>query len=420
MMPAHYGTHSYSKTVLMFAIAAIGLLGGCTDETQPAALPPATQAPSDDPKDYVVEPKTTYDIQVTEPRFVVPSEGLPIDINPMVSNANVDIIFHGDRLFMAWRTAPYHFADESTRMLVVSSTDEGQTWDYELDLALGTDVREPRFVSFGEELQLLFFQGGTNPLTFEPQAVWQTFRQGLGDWTPETILVDGPEVPWDLKTRNGKAYLTSYEGEHYTNPTDPTIQVYFKESLDGRTWTPVDGAEFVYEGGVSEVAFEFDAQGGLWAVTRNEDGDETGFGSHVCYAAPGALADWNCSKESDPNRYDSPEMFRHGDDIYLVARRDIGGTFGPDGSIVTYSMRPKGTALYRIDQTEHRVEKLMDLPGCGDNAFPSVRRLGPHSFLMANYTSPLDEPDLSWIDGQTHPEGTQIYFLKINFIPTSP
>ena len=183
-------------------------------------------------------------------------------------------------------------------------------------------------------------------------------------------------------------------------------------------WSLVDGAPHVYEGGVSEVAFEFDTEGGLWAVTRNEDGDQTGYGSHVCYAPPNALSDWECSPESDPNRYDSPEMFRHGDEIYLLARRDIGGPFGSDGSIVTYSMRPKGSALYRINKDARHVEHVLDLPGCGDNAFPSVQRLGPHRFLVANYTNPLDEPDLSWIDGQTHPDGTQIYLLTIEFVAT--
>ena len=335
----------------------------------------------------------------------------------MASNANVDITFHDGRLFMAWRTAPYHFADEGARMFVISSSDEGATWDFEHELALGSDVREPRFLSFEGMLQLIFFQGGTDPLAFEPQAIWRTFREAQGKWSEHEILVDGPEVPWDLKVRQGRAYLTSYEGEHYTNPEDPTIQVYFKESFDGRTWTHVDDSPHVYDGGVSEVAFEFDAQGGLWAVTRNEDGDETGHGSHVCYAPPSSLAAWECSETSDPNRYDSPEMFRHGDEIYLVARRDIGGPFGRDGSLVTYSMRPKGTALYRIDQTARKVVHVQDLPGCGDNAFPSVHRLGPHAFLLANYTSPLDEPDLSWIDGQTHPEGTQIYLLELQFTP---
>jgi len=60
---------------------------------------------------------------------------------------------------------------------------------------------------------------------------------------------------------------------------------------------------------------------------------------------------------------------------------------------------------------------LMDMPGDGDTAFPSIIRIGPHKYLVANYSSPLNHPDWSWIEGQTSSEGTQIYFIEIEFIP---
>ncbi|MBL6975448.1 MAG: hypothetical protein ISR64_06945 [Deltaproteobacteria bacterium] len=111
-------------------------------------------------------------------------------------------------------------------------------------------------------------------------------------------------------------------------------------------------------------------------------------------------------------------MFRHGDDLYLVARRDVGWPFGGPGggSLVDYSFRPKRTALYRIDREARRVTHLVDLPGAGDTAFPSIRRTGAHGYLLANYTSPLDEPDITWIFGQTSDLGTLIYLLDIDFI----
>jgi len=252
---------------------------------------------------------------------------------------------------------------------------------------------------------------------------------GLGDWTELEIMIDGPVVPWDLKVRREKAWITSYAGEHYTMEAGSVIEVFFEYSDDGETWHSVDGADKVYAGGVSEAAFEFDQDGSLWVVTRNEDGDETGFGSHVCYAPPDALSAWDCGPKSDPERYDSPEMFRHGKDIYLAARKDIGGPYdqGLDELtleeqrqkyMVDYSFRPKGFALYRIDKVLRKVVHLQDLPGVGDTAFAAVRRIGLHTFLLANYTSPLHKPDVTWLEGQTAPEGTQIYLLDITFVPT--
>ena len=46
----------------------------------------------------------------------------------------------------------------------------------------------------------------------------------------------------------------------------------------------------------------------------------------------------------------------------------------------------------------------MDIPGVGDTAFPAVWRTGPHSFVMANYTSPLDEPDVTLAGGSKQPQ----------------
>ena len=227
-------------------------------------------------------------------------------------------------------------------------------------------------------------------------------------------MTEEPEIPWDMKVRNGIAYMTSYAGGHYI--ADETIKVFFKQSKDGKAWNAVGGNPFVYEGGVSEVAFEFDEDMNLWAITRNEDGDESGFGSHLCFAPAGDIGRWQCPETSAPERYDSPEMFRHGKNIYIVARRDVGGDFG-DGNLYEYSSRPKTTALYQVLRDSKEVVHLMDLPGAGDNAFPAVRRAGPHRFTLVNYTSPLDEPDISWIEGQLSERGTQIYLTTLTFIP---
>lgn len=371
-----------------------------------------------------------YDIVVSPPRFVVPSDALPPQAPAQASNNNVDIALFQHRLFLAWRTAPSHFASTETRLQIVSSVDGGVHWDFEHAIHLGKDMREPRLLAFDGSLQLFFFEAGDNPAAFEPQRIWRTRRLAAGQWSELELFIDRPEVPWDLKARDGRVWLTSYQGDHYGAGAVSDIRVFFRYSEDGSHFTPVDNAPWVYRGGVSEVAFEFDTDGSLWAVTRNEDGDDSGFGSHVCHAEAATLGQWDCS-HSDPERYDSPEMFRHGNEIYLVARRDIGGPYdeGLDELsflerkfqyLVDYSFRPKRTALYRIDKQNFRVEHLFDLPGAGDTAFPSVQQTGPHSFVLANYTSPLDQPDIPWIEGQNSDRGTQIYLLDLDFVRRQP
>ena len=99
----------------------------------------------------------------------------------------------------------------------------------------------------------------------------------------------------------------------------------------------------------------------------------------------------------------------------MIARRNKGELFGENPDMVAYSASAKTTALYRIDQDERRVSHIQDLPGAGDTAFASVIQTGPHTFLFANYTSPLDEPEISWIDAQLSEKGTQIYFMTLEF-----
>ena len=361
-------------------------------------------------------------------RWVAPSPALPAAAPCLPSNNNCAICFHDGRLFLAWRTAEIHFASANAAINVVSSTDQGRTWDFELRVALGADVREPSFVSIGGKLTFTCFEGGTNPAAFEPRNVWHVTRTSLGVWGQPVRGADPHEVPWEVKVRKGRAWMTSYRGNHYgTGPSQ--IDVSFKTSTDGTTWTHVDPQRpVIYSGGVSEVGWEFDEAGALWAVTRNEDGDATGWGSHLATAPATDLARWQFPAQTDPERYDSPRMIRHGDDLYLIGRRDVGGPFdlrlrGLSFDVQkwlylgTYSARPKGTSLYRIDRQARRVVRVMDLPGCGDTSFPSVWRVGAHEFLIANYTSPLNDPNRTWISGQLSPQGTQVYLATLTFVP---
>lgn len=391
---------------------------------------PAPATPSDDPDHWTVDTTRDYDPVVSPPRWIVPSPALPAATAPVLAaNNNVAIAFHDGRLFFAWRTAETHFASSNARMHIISSPDRGATWDHEHTIALGADVREPSFLSIGGRLLFHYFEAGTNPLAFEPKHLWRIERAGPGVWSAPVQAGAPGEVPWDLKVRGGRAWMTSYKGGHYQLTGMPQVEVYFKTSPDGISWTAADPSRAaVYTGGVSEVGFEFDETGSLWAVTRNEDGDATGFGAHLATGPVAGAGPWSFPAPCDPERYDSPRLFRHGDDIYLVARRDVNGPFdlGLDALpfdvrrwtyLLAYSGRPKGTTLYRIDRAARRIVPVVDLPGNGDTAFPSVARLDAHRFLVANYTSSLGNPGRSWIEGQLSPDGTQIYLVTIELVP---
>ena len=375
----------------------------------------------DTTKDYT---PVTQDFQ-----WVTNQDNLPRESKLLPSNNCVGIAYYDGRLFMGWRNAPSHFASDLTHIFIISSQDFCKTWDFENSIYMGTDMREPFFLNFQGQLIFSFFQAGTDPIAFQPQHLFRIVRNGFQDWTAPQIWGDPGEIAWELKVRNGKAWMTSYIGNHYrAGPSD--ISVRFKSSTDGFNWTPVYPSDHaVYTGGVSEVGYDFDQNQNLWAVGRNEDGDTSGFGSFLANASSDRLGDWQMPATANPNRYDSPRMFRHGKDLYLVARHDLGTPYGDILKKVPYDLRkwlllaeysvaaPKRTALYKINTVTKNVDWLYDLPSAGDTAFPSILRLGADSFLIANYTSPLEHTKWNWTTGQTSKEGTDVYFIQINFVP---
>lgn len=367
-----------------------------------------------------------YCVELSDPYWIIPSTLLPDGVDPQRSNNNVSITIFQQRLFLAFRTGPTHFASKKTGIYIISSAD-GRSWRKEKEIFIGRDVREPFLIPINGKLHFYMFGAGTKMTAFEPEFIDHFTSDGDGNWNgPEKVLSLG-EVHWSMKNRNGTTYMTSYTGSHYQVKGRSEVRLFFKQTDDGVNWDSVNDTGSVYFGGVSECGWEFDSEGNLWAVTRLEDGDDTGFGSHVAFAPQRDLGSWEFPDTADVRAFMSPKMFRHGDDLYLIGRRQLGRK--PFGKVkrtrkmsaqrkwnwVGYSLSPKTTALFRINRQERKVEHVMDLPGAGDTSFPSIIRLDRHRFLVANYTSPINHPKRSWLMGQLG--RTRIYLQLISFVP---
>jgi hypothetical protein len=352
---------------------------------------------------------------------VVPGPGLPPQVHCRGSNNNLDLVRFQDRLFLAFRTAPTHFASSQTRLYILSSQDQ-KNWDYETEVFMGFDMREPRFLALGDKLMFYYFEAGKNPFSFTPQHIYALERKGPAEWTEPAPVFQDQCVLWRAKVRNGRAYATVYCGEGIYSGGNETIAIYFLTTADGFHFEPVNPERPVVATGGSETAFEFDAQGNLYTAIRNESGDGKTWGSKVCKASAADLTDWQCAVT--PFKYDSPLMFRRGEDIYLIARRNIDGEYDKGDRwlpnsieglyyLARYWWTKKRTALYKLDQENLRFEPILDFPSKGDTAFPALVPLDDNRYLLYNYSSPPEGKDRVWMSGQL--TGTQIYSTILTF-----
>lgn len=363
---------------------------------------------------------------LSEARQMVPSQALPASLVVDDANNNLDIARFDGRLFLAWRTAPNHFASPDARLVIASTQDE-VSFAVEAELNRGTDLREPRFLVVGDRLFLYFAVLGRSALDFEPEGMMVTSRGPDGVWAEPQWFYEPGFIPWRTRTIDGVPYMLTYGGgEHiYESQRDP-LELHWLTTADGVSWTPVvPGQPVVSTGGGSESDFALLEDGGLIAVIRNEAGDALGFGSKICRAEAGSLGDWTC--KGDRRKYDSPLVFRHGGEVWLIGRRNItkSGYYQLDDAIpaddpylryqLAYWETPKRCALWRVDPETLTVTWAADLASRGDTCFAGAVPDGDDGLVIYNYSSPLDGPDTSWIAGQLGQ--TRIYRQRLSFSP---
>lgn len=354
---------------------------------------------------------------------IAPSDRMPAEVVSQTAHNNLDMLWHEGRLWVAFRTARFHYADPGTRLYVVSSEDL-DTWRYEGAFHLDTDLREPQLVPIDGTLWLYFAVLGDNPIAFEPQGTRRAAWIAPGAWTEPEAVFEGDFLAWRIQPRGGRIEATGYRGGGgvYDLSSDP-IRVQWLASDDGAQWdAAVEGMPTVWEGGASEMDLVVRDDGSVVAVMRNEAGDVDGFGSYVCRGEAAAPADWTCAY--DPKKYDSPRMFAHGDEVYLLGRRNVTETGNYDTGRddldrseqylqyqLDYWGTPKRCALWRVDPDALEVTHVLDLPTRGDTCFPEIEPLGEGRYLIADYTSPPDGEDLAWQPAQVGE--TQVYVIVL-------
>lgn len=412
--------------VTLAVALALGALCACTDDAPRSCYKRDDMTTRDicEMLEGVCDPATGQLPALSPMIQVAPSGDMPDEVDSQTSHNNLDITWYENRLFFAFRTAPTHFASDQVVMYIVSTTDQ-KHWTFETSFFLQSDLREPGFLQVNGKLFFYFAQLGYLPFAFEPQGTFVSQYQGGCNWTEPQAIFEPGFIPWRTKTIDGKPYLLGYVGgENIYEANGEPIRIHWLTTEDGLNFDPVvPGQEVVHEGGGSETDFVFADDGAVIAVIRNEAGDpDFGWGSKICRAEPDDLGTWNCV--ADPKKYDSPLMLKHSSGIYLIARRNLTDTGNydlfyrdktPKEQTTAYNgdywTKPKRCSLWKVDPNTLEVSFLFDLPSNGDTCFASAVQLNDDQYMVYNYTSPMDDPELRWVDGQTLP--TSIYRLTL-------
>lgn len=350
---------------------------------------------------------------ISEPVVLIPSPSLPPEIKCLRANNNLDIIKFKDTYYVAWRSARVHFPDAKAIMYIISSKDFVE-WKFEHSFKTGADLREPRFLVYKDQLYFYCFEGAKAMYSFNPKHIWMSSHEN-GKWTDQILPDMDGYVPWRFKIKDGKPLLSAYWGKHLYSSHQAQLRLFSSE--DAIHWKPISEKPQIDITGSEEGEFEFDEEGNMWCIVRLE-----GEGAMLCYADKDSLHEWKMYHTK--KKYDSSCMFKHGKDIYLIARRNKDGNADkapkwlPDGvkrgiNLARYSFTPKTTALYKLNTDIKDFDWVMDLPGCGDNAFPAIVPIDEHNYYVLNYTNDLNEPDITWVNGQF--QKTFIYYLKLSF-----
>lgn len=362
---------------------------------------------------------------VRDVSVVVPAENMPAEIRSQPAHNNLDIIEHQGRLFLAFRTAPSHFASPETVLYVISTEDE-QSWRYEGSFSMNTDLREPRFLSWNDQLWLYFAELGDSPVDFEPRGAWVSEWLGEAQWTTPQSFYEEGFIPWRARVVDGQPLMIGYiGGENIYDINGEPLTIHLLTTEDGVTPSAaLPGGPVLEAGGGSESDFAILDDGSMVIVQRDEAGSDTGWGSRICRSSPDDWSDLTCV--GDPRKYDSPLVFQHGGRVWLVGRRNLTDTGHYDLAMdelsaaeqslqyqLDYWQHPKRCSLWEVDPAALTVSFVLDLPSQGDTCFASAIAQDDTSWLLYNYSSPIDGPDPSWLEGQNGE--TWIYRMILEF-----
>ena len=312
-------------------------------------------------------------------------------------NAFTGIAAFQNRAFIVFRSATNHVSRDGTVQVIAS--EDLETWTPVAEKAYSErDLRDPKAVAFRDSLWV--YCGGSRA---DKSICAMAFSSEDGHTFSEPMDLNGiPEGRWlwAVQPCGDALYGTGYcerDGEQ---------SVLLYRSEDGLNWSHV--VDFPTPG--NEVSIDFDAQGTLWALARE---DRQGHIPTLCTAEP-PYDTWQTVTRL-PLRLQGPMVKRLEGGCVIAARR-----WDPPGR------RNLRTDLFWLEDGQDP-RLVRSLPSGGDTSYAGWLDTGEGRAVLSYYSShehKMDEPhsqDAHFSRDRAHAEHTtpaDIFLADVSYAPS--
>ena len=337
------------------------------------------------------------------PNRSVVSDILEIETWPAVNdglhNSNTDMIYHDGSFYLIHAAAPYHFASDTTKLVLLKSKD-AKEWEKLAEFYNpGEDIRDPKLAVIGGKLFIYALKNVD--FAAEPYGTVVTTSVDGVNWEPFEDIEPVGWLFWRPKTNDGGKtwYMPAYWNKHGKS--------ILLKSSDGLKWEEVSQ---IYEGDINdETAIEFLKDGRILAAARLEVagyyfGDNRG-NTLIAVSEP-PYTKWT-EEHSFVTRLDGQFLFTINDRVYAVGRLHTGWNMPltETGSI----LGKKRTSIFAVD--EKGLTYLSDLPSAGDTSYPGVVIKDDYLYICY-YTSSIKR-DYPWVIGMFAPSDIMMARISI-------
>ncbi|MBN2224740.1 MAG: exo-alpha-sialidase [Deltaproteobacteria bacterium] len=343
-------------------------------------------------------------VSVIRPNRSMIADELGLEVWPAVAdgrhNSNTDLVFFKDTFWLIHASAPWHFASETTRLILCRSTD-ARTWEKVAEFQNpGEDIRDPKFAIIGGRL-ILYALKNTSFAAEPYLTVAATSDDGVV-WTEFVDMKPDGWLFWRPRSSDGGKtwYVPAYWHEHGKSA--------LLKSTDGLNW---EINSIIYSGdSIDETAALFLPDGRMLITGRLEVagyyfGDNRG-NTLIATSEPPFMT-WSY-QHSNVTRLDGPTLFSYNGRVYAVGRFEPGKKpfLFETGSILA----KKRTSLFLVE--EDRLVWLSDLPSAGDTSYSGVVIRGDEAYI-SYYTSSIKR-DYPWIIGML--SKSDIMMAKVDLV----